>query len=127
MARRETAGVDGSGQQAASQHSGSFLQAQIKAHFKTQGIDLNMKYLDPSYYVRSVAANSHDSLLCDQFARHAVHAAMAGKTDVVVGHWNDVFINLPIALATGSRRKVEPEGELWKSVMAATGQPVRMV
>ncbi|MDP6631312.1 MAG: ATP-dependent 6-phosphofructokinase [Kiritimatiellia bacterium] len=122
----EETGVDASGNKL---HAdiGLFLQAQIKAHFKTAGLDLNMKYLDPSYYVRGVAANSDDSLLCDQFARHAVHAAMAGKTDMVVGHWNDSFINLPTALATGSRRKVEPEGELWKSVMAATGQPVRML
>lgn len=106
---------------------GSFLKQQIEAHFGRAGLDVNIKYMDPSYYVRGVAANSDDSLLCDQFARHAVHAAMAGKTDMVVGHWNDAFVHIPIALATGSRRKVEPEGELWKGVMASTGQPARMI
>ncbi len=126
LLERENTGVDASGNKL---HAdiGLFLKAQIKDHFAAAGLDLNLKYLDPSYYVRGVAANSDDSLLCDQFARHAVHAAMVGKTDMVVGHWNDAFINLPIALATGSRRKVEPEGELWKSVMAATGQPVHMI
>lgn len=115
-------GVDLSGNK---QHAdiGLFLKDRIKAHFAEAGVDLNLKYLDPSYYVRAVAANSDDSLLCDQFARHAVHAAMAGRTDMVVGHWNDTYIHVPIALATGSRRKVDPEGDLWESVIAATGQP----
>ncbi len=104
---------------------GLHLRDQIAAHFKEQKIGISLKYIDPSYIIRSVPANSEDAVLCDQFARHAVHAAMAGKTDLVIGFWNE-FIHVPIALATAQRRKIEPDSLLWSSVLSATGQPAQM-
>jgi 6-phosphofructokinase 1 len=101
---------------------GLFLRDRIVEHFKHKGIELNLKYIDPSYLIRSVPANSEDAVLCDMYARHAVHAALAGKTDLVIGYWHD-FIHVPIALATENRRKVSPDSLLWNSVLSATRQP----
>jgi len=105
---------------------GLFLRERIAAHFKAEGIEVSIKYIDPSYLVRSVPANSEDAVLCDTFARHAVHAAMAGKTELVIGLWND-FIHVPAALATEARRKVTPDSLLWNQVLSATGQPASMM
>ena len=106
---------------------GLFLKDRIQAYFKNKKMDVTLKYIDPSYTIRSMPANPHDSGFCLLLGHNAVHAGISGKTNMVVGHWNDAFINLPTALVTGSRRTVEPEDELCKSVMAATGQPVRMI
>jgi len=106
------------------QDIGFFLRDRIKDHFKRRHIELNLKYIDPSYIIRSVAANSEDAVLCDMYARHAVHAALAGKTDLLIGFWHD-FIHVPIAMATERRQKVSPDGLLWNSVLSATGQPAR--
>jgi 6-phosphofructokinase 1 len=85
-----------------------------------------LKYFDPSYIVRSRPANKDDALLCDQFARYAVHAAMAGRTDVVVGIWYNVFIHVPTPMVISRHRRVTPSGELWSAVLAATGQPAEL-
>jgi len=103
---------------------GLFLKDRIAAFFKEQGIPINLKYIDPSYLIRSVPANSEDSLLCDQYARNAVHAAMAGKTDMIIGLWH-AFMHVPIALATSARQRVLPESLLWYNVISATGQSAR--
>ena len=105
---------------------GIFLRDQINAGFKGIKMPVNVKYFDPSYFIRSVAANSGDSWLCDQLARNAVHAAMAGKTDVMIGSWNSSFTLVPIPLATGEKKRIQPDSDLWMSVLAATGQPREM-
>ncbi len=102
---------------------GLYLRNRIEAFFCEQQMPVSIKYFDPSYLIRSVPANCDDSLLCDQLARHAVHAGMAGKTDVLIGLWNDVFTHVPISVAVMGKKRVSPEGELWRSVLAATGQP----
>ena len=104
---------------------GTWLRDRIKAYFKEKGQEINLKYIDPSYIIRSVPANSQDARLCDGFARNAVHAAMAGKTDLIIGDWYSVFVHVPIVAAISSRKKVDPEGDLWRSVLATTGQPVK--
>lgn len=108
------------------QDIGLYLRDRFKDYFKERQIELNLKYIDPSYIIRSVPANSEDAVMCDVYARQAVHAAMAGKTDLVIGFWHD-FIHVPIAMATEKRRKVATDGLLWSSVLFATGQPARMV
>ncbi|MGD0516640.1 MAG: ATP-dependent 6-phosphofructokinase [Thermoguttaceae bacterium] len=102
---------------------GVFLKQEINRFFAQQGPNIDLKYIDPSYIIRSVPANCDDSILCDQYARQAVHAVMAGKTDVLIGYQCNTFVHLPISLATAEKRRVEVEGELWTSVLAATGQP----
>ena len=103
---------------------GPFLKEHILAHMKQAKVPVEVKYFDPSYLVRSVPANSDDAILCDQLARHAVHAAMAGKTSAVIGLWNSLFTHVPIPLAVSAKKCVDPAGPLWTSVLAATGQPV---
>jgi len=104
---------------------GTFLRTRILDYFAAEGIPVSLKYFDPSYVIRSVPANCDDSLLCDQLARHAVHAAMAGKTDVLIGFWYNCFVHVPIEAAVAERKQVSPESELWRAVLAATGQPAR--
>ncbi len=100
---------------------GLFLRHKIQDHFSAQRFPVVIRYFDPSYYIRSVPASTVDSVLCDSFARHAVHAAMAGKTDMLIGLQHGVFINVPIPLATTERKRLS--GEEWASVVTATGQP----
>jgi 6-phosphofructokinase 1 len=105
---------------------GVFLRDAIKAHFAGKGREVNLKYIDPSYIIRSLPANAHDSALCLLLGQSAVHAGMAGRTDMVVGLWNHQFVHVPISLATRARRKIDPGGWLWSSVLASTGQPRQM-
>jgi 6-phosphofructokinase 1 len=102
---------------------GLHLKERIITHFKRAGIPVDVKYFDPSYFVRSVPANCDDALLCDLLARNAVHAAMAGQTNLVVGFWNSTFTHIPISLAVSQKKRVDPEGPLWLGVLATTGQP----
>ncbi|MCB1179430.1 MAG: ATP-dependent 6-phosphofructokinase [Leptospiraceae bacterium] len=103
---------------------GVFLKGEISKFFKKEGIKINLKYIDPSYIIRSVPANPEDSVFCGFLAQNAVHAAMAGKTGMVVGTWNNIFTNLPITLATSERKVLRPDHSfLWRAVLAATGQP----
>jgi 6-phosphofructokinase 1 len=104
---------------------GPFLRDRICDYMAHHGMDFSVKYLDPSYFIRSRPATCDDALLCDQLARNAVHAAMAGRSDVVIGLWYNVFIHVPIPVATSGKKVVPTDGELWSSVLATTGQPAR--
>ena len=105
---------------------GLFLKDRIAAHFKERKIELNLKYIDPSYLIRSVPASPEDRIFCLNLGRHAVHAGMAGKTGMVVARWHQSYVHLPMSLVTRGRRKVDPTGDLWRSVIEATGQPARL-
>jgi 6-phosphofructokinase 1 len=105
---------------------GTFLRDEIKSHFKRIGTEINIKYIDPSYTIRSVPANPHDSAFCLLLGHSAVHAGMSGRTNMVVGFWNHQFTHVPISLAVSERKKIDPLGILWNSVLAATGQSADM-
>jgi len=102
---------------------GEFLKQKITAYFKDQNMPVGMKYIDPSYIIRSIPADCADSILCDQLARMAVHAGMAGKTGMLIGLTNNVRIHVPIKTVISNKKRVYPNGELWTSVLAATNQP----
>lgn len=104
---------------------GTFLNEKIAAWFKAQKIPLVMRYFDPSYILRSSPANAEDSVLCDRYARHAAHAAMAGKTGLVIGLMHDCFIHVPIGLLATQQKRLDPHGSSWSAVLATTGQPDR--
>lgn len=104
---------------------GPFLREKIEAYFKAENIPVVMRYFDPSYQVRSRPANCEDALICDLFARHAVHAAMAGKTGLVIGFLHERFIHVPIELLATQTKRLDPSSGWWRSVLAATGQPER--
>lgn len=101
---------------------GEYLKTRITDHFKAKQEDVTVKYIDPSYTIRSCPADASDAVLCYRLARMAVHAAMAGRTNCVVGRLNDDYSLVPIPLATIERRKVELTSNLWASVLDATGQ-----
>ncbi|NLE87656.1 MAG: ATP-dependent 6-phosphofructokinase [Myxococcales bacterium] len=101
---------------------GPYLNQRITEHFRELGQPVSMKYFDPSYLIRSVPASGTDQILCHRLAEAAVHAAMAGRTNVVVGSWNRHFVNVPISVATYERQKVDVQGALWRSVLASTRQ-----
>lgn len=101
---------------------GEYLRDRITAHFKAKKEEATVKYIDPSYTIRSCPADASDAVLCYRLARMAVHAAMAGRTNCVVGSLNDDFSLVPIPLATVERRKIELDSNEWTSVLDATGQ-----
>ena len=105
---------------------GFFLRDAIKDHCKKQGIDISLKYIDPSYIIRSLQAIAHDSAFCLLLGHSAVHAGMAGRTNMVVSNWNQQFTHVPIELAVSARKKIDPNGWLWSSVLETTGQPADM-
>jgi len=102
---------------------GLYLRERILGDFEAAGQEVNLKYIDPSYAIRSVPANPYDSGYCLRLSQAAVHAAMAGRTEMVVGSWRGRFVHVPIPLAVSSRNQVDPDGDLWLSVLEATGQP----
>jgi 6-phosphofructokinase 1 len=104
---------------------GVFLKEQVARYFKQEKVPVTIRYIDPSYMIRSVPADAEDALLCDQYARDAVHAAMAGRTGVVIGLVHDQFVHVPIQLLSTRRKQLDPHGLIWRSVLAATGQPDR--
>jgi 6-phosphofructokinase 1 len=105
---------------------GVYLKEKISEEFTNKEFPFAIRYIDPSYIIRSTPANANDSKFCNLLAQNAVHAAMAGKTDFVTGNWNNLFTLLPIPLATAHRKKIDIEGELWWNVLEATGQPTSM-
>ena len=105
------------------QDIGVFLRDKICKYFKQENVPIALKYIDPSYLIRSVPANTADRLLSDQMARYAVHSAMAGNTDVLIGMWNNVFVHVPICTAIREKKRMELTGELWTNVLLTTGQP----
>ncbi len=105
---------------------GTYLKDVISRHFKEKSIECSLKYVDPSYMIRSAAAMPNDSLFCAQLGQNAVHAAMAGKTGIAIGRWHNTFTHIPIATIAGRRNKVSLESPLWWSVLESTGQPMNM-
>ncbi len=105
---------------------GILLKQRISLHFAARDIPFTVKYIDPSYIIRSVPANPNDCIFCLFLGQHAAHAAMAGKTGCLVSNWNNKFVHIPIETAVRKRKHVDPHGTLWLSVLEATGQPELM-
>jgi 6-phosphofructokinase 1 len=102
---------------------GFCLRDVIARELPPRGLPISMKYLDPSYMIRSVPASADDSVFCRHLAGSAVHAAMSGRTEMVVGYVSDYLVHLPMAIATGPRRTLDPHGTLWRAVLESTDQP----
>jgi 6-phosphofructokinase 1 len=105
---------------------GIFLRDEIRRYFAARQIPVDVKYIDPSYMIRSAPADANDSEFCLLLGQHAVHAGMAGRTNVVVSFWNRNYVHVPIPVATSARRQLDPYGEIWRGVLEATGQPAVM-
>jgi 6-phosphofructokinase 1 len=105
---------------------GYFLKEKIENYFRGINMTFSLKYIDPSYTIRSMPANPHDSVFCLLLGHNAVHAGMAGRTNMLVSSWKDQFTHVPISAAVAKRKQVDPKGRLWNSVLASTGQPANM-
>lgn len=105
---------------------GVYLKEKISEEFTEKRFPFSIRYIDPSYIIRSAPTNPNDSKFCNLLAQNSVHAAMAGKTDFVLGYWNDLFTLIPIELTTSQRKKIDINGELWWHVIEATRQPSSM-
>src|SRR3989339_954189 len=101
---------------------GLFLKDKISQWFKAKDIPISLKYIDPSYIIRSLPANANDSVFCGFLGREAVHAGMAGKTKLLVSFWNNHYVHVPMDASAGKRKHLDPNGRLWQSVLEATGQ-----
>lgn len=102
---------------------GLYLQERIKEHFTGTGFEYTLKYIDPSYMIRSLPPIPIDSVFCSNLAQNAVHAGMAGKTDMLIGYWNGKFTHVPLKSVIGKRKKIDLEGDFWLGVILSTGQP----
>jgi 6-phosphofructokinase 1 len=89
---------------------------------RAQGVSVSLKYIDPSYMIRSLPANARDANFCLRLGHAAVHAGMAGKTDTVIGSWRRRLTHVPIPMAVSSRKNVATNGYLWQTVLSVTGQ-----
>jgi 6-phosphofructokinase 1 len=107
------------------QDIGPYLRRRIGDHFADAGIETSIRYIDPSYAIRSVPANPYDSVYCVRLSQAAVHAAMSGRTQMVVGRYRRRFVHVPMAAAVSRRNQVDPGGDLWTAVLESTGQPIR--
>ncbi len=105
---------------------GLYIKQSIIEHFTEINMPVNLKYIDPGYIIRSSAAIPTDSLYCSRLGMNAVHAAMAGKTKILISLLNNYFVHVPIELAVQTRNYVDPEGSLWRDVIDATGMPIQM-
>ena len=105
---------------------GLFLKSSIENHFRKSKIPASLKYIDPSYMIRSTPAQPNDSIYCARLGTHAAHAAMAGKTEVLISLVNNAFVHLPTKIAVEKRNRVDPEGPLWRDVLEVTRQPMVM-
>ena len=101
---------------------GIFLKDSIISHFSTKDTNISLKYIDPSYMIRSLPANANDRVFCNFLGRNAVHGGLAGKTNFLIGHWNNHFVHLPMKTVAGKRKSIDPNGMLWRSALEATGQ-----
>ena len=101
---------------------GVYLKESIISYFDAKGIDISIKYIDPSYMIRSLPANANDRVFCNFLGRNAVHAGMAGKTNLLIGHWNNSFVHVSMSRVAGRRKQIDPKGQLWRSALEATGQ-----
>lgn len=102
---------------------GVYLRDRISEYLRLMKVPFSLKYIDPSYLIRSAPALASDSLFAGTLGQMAAHAAMAGKTGLFIGFWNNQFTHVPLAAAVSATKRLDPEGNFWQSVVEGTGQP----
>jgi len=106
---------------------GVYIRSRIIKYFEEKKKEINLKYIDPSYAIRSAPADPDDSIYCERLGNAAVHAAMAGKTKLIIGLVNNEFVHLPIRTVITHRNKINPESSMWRDTLDAVNQPAMMV
>lgn len=105
---------------------GNLLKERLPAMFKKESLGVSVKYIDPSYIIRAAAANPADQVFCNRMAQYAVHAAMAGKTGLLIGYWHGRMTHVPLRALGDEKQRINPDGELWQNVLETTGQPIHI-
>jgi 6-phosphofructokinase 1 len=121
LTQSDACGTDASGN-ILREDIGLLLKRRIQEYFNNIGKPVSLKYIDPSYMIRSLPADSNDSALCLMLGQNAVHAGMTGRTNMIIGYWNQYFVHIPISLAILKRKKINLQGHLWQTVLVTTGQ-----
>lgn len=106
---------------------GVYVRDTLKSLAKRDSMTVNIKYIDPSYIIRGAAANPNDSIYCARLGANAVHAAMSGRTGLLISMLNDRYVHVPIKLAVAQRHLIDPDGDLWRDILISTGQPPLML
>ncbi|MDA3864748.1 MAG: ATP-dependent 6-phosphofructokinase [Deltaproteobacteria bacterium] len=109
------------------QNIGLLLKERITSYFQEAGVPVNLKYIDPSYIIRSTPPSPGDAVFCNRLGQNAVHAAMAGKTGLIIGLWKEDFTHIPLEAAVSRRKTVDTDGSFWGSVLQMSGQPPRFI
>ena len=125
LAEAGAGGTDASGN-AVLADPARYVLERIKADYAEREEVVTLRYFDPGYTIRSVPADPADAVYCARLAQTAVHAAMSGRTDMVVGRRRHRFVNVPIPAVTKRAHNVSPDGDLWLSVLESTAQPLSM-
>ena len=97
---------------------GKWFVKRLKAEMRC-----DVKYIDPTYMVRGITANAHDSIYCTVLGQNAVHGAFAGYTGISIGMVNTHAVFLPIPRLIERERLVDPDGRMWHRLLTSTGQP----
>ncbi len=123
---RQELGVDASGNQRLGD-IGRFLRRRIEDYFTERGVPIAVRYIDPGYTIRSATTDASDAVYCQELGQSAVHAAMAGKTEMLIGRIHGRQVHVPVSAAAAGRKRLDPQHPLWRAVLQSTGQPERMV
>lgn len=85
-----------------------------------------VRYIDPSYMIRAITARGADAMYCARLAEDAVHAAMSGRAELLIGLWGGLHVHVPFKLIKGRTKRLDLDGALWRSLLDATGQPPQL-
>lgn len=106
---------------------GTFLIERINSYFSELLMDVSLKYISPSYIIRSATALPTDALYCTRLASNAVHAGMAGRTNMMISFLHNRYVHLPIDIAVSEVNVIDPESPLWLDVIGKLQMPIKMV
>lgn len=104
---------------------GRFLKDSITAEFKRLNVECTLRYIDPTYILRAQATTADDAVFCQNLGQNAVHAAMAGKTGMMIGYAHEQFTHVPLHAVSKGKKHLDTNSPLWLSVLAGTGQAPR--
>ena len=111
--------VDGNGPVTVDGDVGPWLCAQLKANLES----ISLKYVDPSYAVRSAPSNAADTIFCSRLAQHAAHGALGGSTAFAVGTVNTHYVEIPLQDFANRAAVCAVTGRIFGDLVRSTGQP----
>lgn len=102
---------------------GTFIKSKIVKYCADKGLESTLKYIDPTYMIRTTASNAFDTQICAQLAYNSVHGAMSGFSGFCTGLVHNRCCYIPIDMLKQGNRRIKPKSRKWQRLLAATGQP----